>query len=196
MPIFKIARMGHPVLSMPANAIAEPTAPHWKNVVRNMIDTLADADGIGLAAPQIHIPARLVILHIPNERLDDEIGDNDGAEAGAPPPETQLTIMVNPKIESVGDEMELGWESCLSLPGLAGEVPRYRHIRVSHLDLDGTAKEFEARDFHARVIQHECDHLDGILYVQRMEDMSNFGFSEDINKARVAEEQMRTGTDG
>lgn len=196
MAIFKIARMGHPILSAPAKAIGDPTAPNWKHLITNMTETLEDASGIGLAAPQIHRPFRLIILHIPTERMDikdDEVEDvHEDETASATVP---LTVMFNPEIEPLSEEMDLGWESCLSLPGLAGEVPRYTHIQVKYQDLDGTALTFEARNFHARVIQHECDHLDGILYVQRMTDMSSFGFTEDINKARIARERLEMAAD-
>jgi peptide deformylase len=175
MAILKIARMGHPVLQGRAQEIADPTDPEVSRLVQDMVDTLNDVGGLGLAAPQVHVAQRLVIFHIPSSRADED--DQDGAQP--------LIVLVNPVIEALSPEQELGWEACLSLPGLTGEVPRYTHIRYRALDLQGRPVEREAKGFHARVIQHECDHLDGVLYPMRMEDMANFGFVEDIRRARA-----------
>lgn len=152
MAILKIARMGHPVLMTPAEPVADPGAPEIVNLVRDMLDTLEDIGGRGLAAPQVHVAKRLVIFH---------------AEQVTATPD----VLINPVIEPLGDEMALGWEGCLSVPGLRGVVPRWRRIRYSGLDLDGRKVEREAEDMHARVVQHECDHLDGVLYPQRMPDL-------------------------
>ena len=175
MAILKIARMGQPVLAQQAEEIDDPTAPQIAALVRDMIDTLADAEGIGLAAPQIHVPLRLVILHIPPHRLarEGEVGEGE-----------KLTVMINPEIEPESDEWNLGWESCLSVPGMTGEVPRYSQINYRYRNLAGEPVERLAEGFHARVIQHECDHLDGILYPMRMDDLTLFGFQEEIDRAR------------
>ena len=167
--------MGHPVLRRRAADIADPTAPAVRALVDDMIETLADAEGVGLAAPQVFVPRRLVIIKIPAERAEAE-----GDDAVAAP----LAVMVNPVIEPLSDEKTLGWEACLSLPGMAGEVPRYRHIRYRYQTLDGSSVAAEAHGFPARVIQHECDHLDGVLYPMRIEDISNFGFVEELQRAR------------
>jgi peptide deformylase len=113
------------------------------------------------------------LFHVPAHRT---------TEGEGPPPQG-LTILVNPVIEPLTEEKELGWEGCLSLPGMMGAVPRFKRIRYRGLDLDGNPIEHEADGFHARVVQHECDHLDGILYPQRMEDLSLFGFADDMRKS-------------
>lgn len=172
MAILKIARMGHPILHRRADPVADATSYDVAVLVNNMIDTLADSGGIGLAAPQVHESKRIVVFFVPKARAE---GDDDE------PPE-DVTVMVNPVIKPLGDETELGWEACLSVPGLMGAVPRHTAIKYSWTGLDGQPHSREANGFHARVVQHECDHLDGILYPMRMEDMTLFGFSEETNQ--------------
>ena len=180
MAILKIARMGHPVLAGPAESVDDPTESAIKRLVADMVETLADAGGIGLAAPQVHVPRRVVIFRIPAHR-DEGVGaagdggDSDGR--GRP-----LTVLVNPWIEPEGDEMDTDWEGCLSLPRLTGAVPRFMTIRYGGTGPDGETIEEAASGFHARVVQHECDHLDGILYPQRMEDLSLFGFADEMRR--------------
>lgn len=170
MAILKIARMGHPVLRQIAEPVQDPTGQRVHALIRNMIETMQDADGAGLAAPQVHVPRRVVIFHVPEERSGD-------AEESVPTP---LTVLINPEIEPLTDDKKLGWEGCLSVPGLIGAVPRFTNIRYSGFAPDGSRIEREAEDFHARVVQHECDHLDGILYPQRMADMSLLMFQEEL----------------
>ncbi len=170
MAILKIARMGHPVLRHRAKPVDDPAAPPIRALIRNMIETMHDANGAGLAAPQVHVPLRVVVFHVPEERA----GDDDGA---SPQP---LTVLINPEIEALTEETALGWEGCLSVPGLIGAVPRFTKIRYSGLAPDGSRIEREAEGFHARVVQHECDHLDGILYPQRMTDLSLLLFQEEM----------------
>ena len=158
MAILKIARMGHPVLARRADAVADPAAPEIRNLVKDMLETLADVGGIGLAAPQVHVPKRVVIFEVPAARASRD-SPGEPAEAGV-----AMTVLVNPVIEPLAEAKADGWEACLSVPGLTGLVPRYTHIRYSGYDLLGQRIEREARDFHARVVQHECDHLDGVLY--------------------------------
>lgn len=169
MAILKIARMGHPVLLQPAELVADPTAPEIRRLVADMIETMQDAPGTGLAAPQVHVPLRLVIFKVAPERARSE-----AAEA------VELTVLINPEIEPLSEETALGWEACLSVPELAGLVPRWTRIRYSGLDLDGTRIERDASGFHARVVQHECDHLDGILYPQRMRNLKDLLFSSEL----------------
>ena len=171
MAILKIARMGHPVLAGPAEPVDDPTAGAIRRLVADMVETTADAGGIGLAAPQVHVPKRVVIFHIPAHR-----------DGGPEERERPLTVLVNPWIEPLGDEMETDWEGCLSLPRLTGAVPRFVNIRYGGAGLDGETIEETASGFHARVVQHECDHLDGILYPQRMEDLSLFGFVDEMRR--------------
>lgn len=174
MAVLKIARMGHPVLMGVAKEIPDPKDPEIaeeiRRLVADMVDTMRDAPGIGLAAPQVHVPLRLVIYMVPEDRTEDD--------AGHP-----LTVLINPEITVMDDTQESGVEGCLSLPGMSGRVARPRHIRVQALDLDGNRLDYEAEGFHARVVQHECDHLDGILYPMRMTDLASFGYVEEMTKA-------------
>jgi peptide deformylase len=137
-----------------------------------MIETLRDINGAGLAAPQVHVAKRLVIFHVPPHRVQgDTLPIPDG-----------MQILINPVITPLTEEMALGWEGCLSIPGMTGAVPRYTRLSYRGTTLDGSTIEREADGFHARVVQHEFDHLDGILYPQRMTDMSLFGFTEEMAK--------------
>jgi len=164
MAILKIARMGHPALRRPAQPVADPTAPGIRQLVADMMETLADVGGRGLAAPQVHVPLRLVIFHVPER--EDDLGP--------------LSVLANPVIEPLSDAMEDGWEGCLSVPGLRGVVPRHTRIRYSGIAPTGERIERVAEGFHARVVQHECDHLDGILYPMRMTDLSRLVFESEM----------------
>jgi len=173
MAILKIARMGHPVLARKAAPVADPSHPEIRRLAADMLETMRDANGTGLAAPQVHVPLRLVIFFVEGERAARE-GDQD--DAGVP-----LTVMVNPEIEPLGAEQAEGWEACLSVPELAGRVPRWSRIRYRFTDLEGRRHERLAEGFHARVVQHECDHLDGLLYPQRMTDLKSLVFSSEMH---------------
>ena len=179
MAILKIARMGHPVLNSVADPVNDPTTPEIHQLVSDMVETMLDAPGVGLAAPQVHVPLRVVVFHIPEGRASD-------AEDDGPVP---LTVLINPTIEPLSEETELGWEGCLSIPGMMGETPRCPRIRYQALGLDGELIERIAGGFHARVVQHECDHLDGVLYPMRMDDLSRFGFSEELQKGFQADDE-------
>ncbi|HLY58834.1 MAG TPA: peptide deformylase [Stellaceae bacterium] len=169
MSILKLARMGHPVLRIPARPVEDPTAPEIRALVGDMIETMADAGGVGLAAPQVHASLRVLIYCVPAARVS-------GAADDVP---VDLTAIVNPLVEPDGDEQELGWEGCLSIPGLRGAVPRYTRVRYAGFDLDGERIEAVATGFHARVLQHEADHLDGIMYPERMTDLRLLSFIEE-----------------
>ena len=173
MAILKIARMGHPVLKAKAEPVAEPKAQEIQQLVRDMIETLEDVGGIGLAAPQVHVAKRVVIFYVPGERR---------AAAGEPAEDIPLTVLINPEVEPLSEERAAGVEACLSVPGLAGPVPRWTHIRYRALDLHGRMFEREAKGYHARVVQHECDHRDGILYPMRMTDLSQLAFVEELRR--------------
>ena len=195
MAILKVARMGHPVLRRTADAVEDPTAPEIHRLIADMVDTMADAPGIGLAAPQVHVPKRLVIFHIPESRAgDEEDGDDEEEEEER---EVPMTVLINPVIEALDEERVTGIEGCLSLPGMVGMVPRFRHIRYKALAPDGSVIEREASGYHARVVQHECDHLDGILYPQRMEDISTLGYTDEMHRdelplgARMREKESK-----
>jgi|SRR5580704_2648826 peptide deformylase len=169
MAILKIARMGHPVLRRKAEPVANPTAPEISELIADMTETLADIGGAGLAAPQVHVPLRVVIFAVPAERI-----------SGRPDDRAQeLTAIINPVIEPLGDDREIGWEGCLSVPGLKGAVPRFARIRYCGVAPDGTPIDRSVEGFHARVVQHECDHLDGVLYPQRMTDLRLLMFVEE-----------------
>ncbi len=154
-----------------AEPVEDPTSPEIARLINNMVDTMADAPGIGLAAPQVHVAKRVVIYTVPDERTEEDEGQ-------------PLTVLINPKITFLDETLEVGVEGCLSLPGMAGPVARPTRIRVQALDHQGQELDYEAEGFHARVIQHECDHLDGILYPMRMTDLSQFGYVEEMTQAQ------------
>ena len=176
MPILKIARMGHPVLLQRAAPVADPTAPEIRRLVADMFETMEDAPGAGLAAPQVHVPLRLFVFRVPQARSS---GDADDRVVGN-------TVLINPEIEAVGEDVRPRWEGCLSIPGMHGAVPRHWRIRYRGLDGEGRPVAGEATGFHAGVVQHEFDHLDGILYPMRMTDFRHFGFTEELARADAA----------
>jgi len=160
--------MGHPVLRERAKRVEQFGTPELRALVEDMKETMAARSGAGLAAPQIGVGERVVIFGVDkNPRYPD-------AE------EVPFTVLVNPQIVLLTREVEEGWEGCLSVPGMRGMVPRYTRLRYTGFDAEGTPIDRVAEGFHARVVQHECDHLDGILYPQRMTDMSRFGFIEEL----------------
>jgi peptide deformylase len=162
MAILKIARLGHPVLLARAAPVADPTAPEIARLVADMAETMLDADGLGLAAPQVHVSLRLFVF-----RQGEETAPTVGA-------------LINPELVPLGEETDTAWEGCLSIPGLRGVVPRARRVGFRALDLQGRVVEGEAEGLLARVFQHEADHLDGILYPMRMPDLSRLGFTEEL----------------
>ena len=174
MAILKIARMGHPVLAQIAQSVADPAAPEIRRLVADMVETMIDANGAGLAAPQVHVPLRLVVFQAPEGRSDPGLSEEERFDHTAP-----LTVLVNPQIEIVGTALDGGWEGCLSVPGLRGFVERPFHIRYRGFDLEGNQIARTAKGFHARVVQHECDHLDGRLYPSRMSDLSKLIFESE-----------------
>jgi peptide deformylase len=174
MTIRKIARMGHPVLGQRAETITDPADPELRRLVEDMVVTMIDANGAGLAAPQVHESIRLVIFQAPAHRADPGLSEAEAFDHTAP-----LTVLINPEIEILSQEKEGGWEGCLSVPGLRGWVERPAHIRYRGTGLDGKQIERVAKGFHARVVQHEVDHLDGILYPQRMTDLTKLIFESE-----------------
>lgn len=172
MAILKIARMGHPVLLQRAAPVPDPTTPEVRRLVADMIETMEDAGGAGLAAPQVHVPLRLFVFRVPAART------TPGEDGPVP-----TTVVINPELELLGDEMVMRWEGCLSIPGLRAAVPRHARVRYRGVDTDGQPVGAEAGGFHAGVVQHEHDHLDGILYPMRMTDFRHFGFNEELARA-------------
>lgn len=176
MDIMKIARMGHPVLLQRAQPVAEVSDPALQRLIDDMIETMEDASGAGLAAPQVHMSLRLFVFRVPAARVSGKDGDVA----------MDNHVVINPELTPLSDVVQEGWEGCLSIPGLQASVPRAAHIRYRGLERDGTPFEREAVGFHARVVQHEADHLDGILYPMRMSDFSQFGFNEELARAAEA----------
>ena len=172
MALLKIARMGHKVLLERAADVPDPGAPEVRRLVADMIETMLDAPGIGLAAPQVHVPWRLFVFHVPAGR---------SGEPAIPP-----QVVINPRWEAVDDEVTERVEGCLSIPGLLAAVPRAVRIRYEGVDCDGAPVGGAADGLHANVVQHEYDHLDGILYPMRVTDFSRFGFAEEVVRAQAA----------
>jgi peptide deformylase len=164
----EVLRMGHPVLRERARPVENVGTPEFRELVADMKETMAAKNGAGLAAPQIGVGSRVVIFGVEkNPRYPD-------AE------EVPFTVLVNPKITLLTKDVESDWEGCLSVPGMRGMVPRYTKLRYTGTDEEGNPIDRVAEGFHARVVQHECDHLDGILYPQRMTDMRTFGFTKEL----------------
>jgi peptide deformylase len=176
MAILKIARMGHPVLLRRADPVPDPTAPEIRRLIADMIETMEDAGGAGLAAPQVHVPLRLFIYRVPPHRASGETDDE--------PVGTQA--LINPIVMLLGEDIRQRWEGCLSIPGLRAAVPRHWRIRYAGVDAEGRPVSREASGFHANVVQHEYDHLDGILYPMRVTDFSTFGFTEELDRVAQA----------
>jgi peptide deformylase len=170
MSILKVARLGHPVLrEVTANlSPGDLQSAPMQQFIDDMIETMKEYDGVGLAADQVHESKQIAVL---------EVADNPRYPGKPPVP---LTVLVNPKITPLSDEIEEDWEGCLSVPDLRGQVPRYKRIRVEALDRTGKPLDFVASDFHARVIQHEYDHLNGKVYLDRMRDLSTLSFLQEF----------------
>ena len=173
MAILKIARMGHPVLLRKCDKVADPGAPEIRRLVADMMETMEDAPGVGLAAPQVYQPLRLFVFRVPSGR---ETQDPDDTPLGN-------TVLINPEVELIGEERVMGWEGCLSIPDLRAAVPRATRVRYRGVDCDGNLTQREVSGFHARIVQHEYDHLDGILYPMRMTDFRYFGFTGELDRA-------------
>jgi peptide deformylase len=167
MAVRSVLRMGDPRL-LERSAEVRQFGAGLDALVSDMIDTMKALDGAGLAAPQIGVPLRVVIFGVTRNPRYPHV---------EPVP---FTVLVNPEITPIGTEREDDWEGCLSVPGMRGLVPRYRAIGYRGLDPQGKPIERDASGFHARVVQHECDHLDGILYPMRIRDLSHFGFTEEL----------------
>jgi peptide deformylase len=165
MAVRDILKMGDARLLRVAQPVAAMGTPELRALVQDLFDTMAAANGAGLAAPQIGVDLQVVIFGFDsNQRYPDA-------------PAVPLTVLVNPCIEALDDEMEAGWEGCLSVPGLRGQVPRHARIRYRGFNAEGEPIDRIAEGFHARVVQHECDHLVGRLYLTRMTDLSTLGFT-------------------
>lgn len=175
MSILKVARMGHPVLRQRTRPVDkhEIRTPEFQKLIDDMIETMEEYSGIGLAAPQVHETRRVFVAVLDPEGLG----------------EGEATALINPEITPVGGELVEGWEGCLSIPDVRGRVPRAPHIRVSALTREGKRVEIEARDFPARVIQHETDHLDGILFLDRMRSFESLAYFEEYSRYHVRRDE-------
>lgn len=171
MSILKVARIGVPVVREAARPVSEAAlaSPELQRLIDDMIATMHEYDGVGLAAPQVHVGLRLAVLEVP--------ASDERASDGVP-----LTVLVNPVVSPLGQASVDMWEGCLSIPELRGEVPRFERVRLQALDRGGRPFVVEAEGFHARVIQHECDHLDGRVYLDRMRDMRSLAFLPEFER--------------
>ncbi len=171
MSILKIARIGNPVVRAAAKPldVGGIRSASVQRLIDDMVETMHEYDGVGVAAPQVHASLRLAVIEVP--------ADDERSEAAVP-----LTVLVNPVVTPLGDGAEVGWEGCLSIPDLRGQVPRFKRVRLDALDREGKPYTVEAEDFFARVIQHECDHLDGSVYIDRMQGMRTLSFQRELER--------------
>lgn len=168
MAIRPVLRIGDPRLLQIAQEVTDFNTPELDTLIEDMFDTMAAEDGAGLAAPQIGVGLRIAIFGFDsNPRYPESLA-------------VPKTLLINPKISNLSDEQEDGWEGCLSVPGMRGMVSRYKYIRYTGFDASGAVIDVSADGFHARVVQHECDHLDGIIYTHRLSDPLMFGFTEEL----------------
>jgi peptide deformylase len=176
MSILKVARMGHPVLRQKARALdrAEITGPAVQKLIDDLIDTMLEYHGVGLAAPQVHEGVRVFVANLDHDDHDEH------DEAGGPG--TEPIVIINPEITAVGSDVDEDWEGCLSIPDIRGRVPRARAIKVRAFDRRGDRIELHAHAYSARVIQHETDHLDGILFFDRMRTFESLAFLDEYSR--------------
>ena len=171
MPVLPIVRMGDPVLRTPAEPVspARLSAPDFQRFLDDMVDTMRDADGVGLAAPQVAEGLQVFVYEVAGEE------GAESADAEAIP----LRIVINPMVEPESGELVYDWEGCLSIPDLRGLVPRYPAVRVRGLDRQGRPLDYSASGFEARIVQHEFDHLNGVLFLDRMRDLKSLAFYDE-----------------
>ena len=169
MAVLRIAKMGNPVLMQKAEPVADPTSAEIRKLAADMQETLEDIGASGLAANQVFVPKRVVVYRMIAARIP--------AGSGIPP--RPWTVMVNPVITPKAPEKTPVWERCLSVPGLHGKVPRFLRIEIAYQDLEGKRHSYEAHSSWAALLQHECDHLDGVLFPMRMTDLSLLAYNEE-----------------
>ena len=167
MSILKISRLGHPILLQKTKIVQDITSNRVKQIIHDMTETMLEAKGIGLAAPQIYINKQIIIFRIPEEEKEQEI---------------KITALINPKLTKISNETNNEWEGCLSIPGMLGLVKRYSKIKYEGYDMQGNIIKREAHGLHARVVQHEFDHLMGILYISRLVNKNAYGYAEEIEE--------------
>ena len=167
MSILKISRLGHPILLQKCKQVKDITGIETKKIIHNMTETMLDAKGIGLAAPQVHINKQIIIFRVPEEDEEKEI---------------KITALINPKLIKISEKMDNEWEGCLSIPGMLGLVKRFSKIQYEGYDMQGKIIKKEVEGLHARVVQHEYDHLMGILYINRLVHKNAYGFADEIKE--------------
>lgn len=175
----QVVRLGHPVLRQQAQEVSEEkfATRKLRELAQDLVRTMHAASGVGLAAPQIAVPLRVLAYYVPK---------NYGEEV-------RPRVLVNPSLTPLEEEIEMDWEGCLSVPGLRGLVPRFRRVAVQAQSVEGETVRFVATDFHARVIQHECDHLDGVIFLDRMRDLSSLAFEAEWEQySAVSRSSTRT----
>lgn len=172
MAILKVARIGNPVVRARARHVDPAVIPtrDFQRFLDDMVETMHEYDGVGVAAPQVHVSLRVAVLEVPK-------GDGRGGRKGVP-----LTVLINPRVTPLSPKARLDIEGCLSVPDLRGVVPRFEKVRLEALGRDGKPYSVIATGFHARVIQHECDHLDGDVYLDRMLDLKTLGFLDEVQR--------------
>ncbi|MBN1586170.1 MAG: peptide deformylase [Candidatus Omnitrophica bacterium] len=175
--ILKISRIGHPVLREIAKEVDPELigTPDFQRFLVEMVETMREYNGVGLAAPQVHVPLQVAVLEV--KTYNERYGKTEEI--------VPLTFMINPQLAGTSGGQVLDWEGCLSVPGLRGEVPRWERITVKYLDREGSPQTLEAEGFHARVIQHEWDHLQGMVYLDRMKDMRSLSFNEEFSRYQL-----------
>ncbi|MCB5184425.1 peptide deformylase [Methylobacillus gramineus] len=176
MPVRPVLKMGDPILLQKAAPVTEFDSPELHALIQDMEDTMAHMNGAGIAAPQIGVSLRVVIFGVgKNPRYPDA-------------DQVPYTVLINPTLTPVGENLEDGWEGCLSVPGMRGVVPRYERLHYTGFDQYGQPIDRLVSGFHARVVQHECDHLDGVLYPMRIRDLAQFGFTDVLFPGMVVED--------
>ena len=183
MAILKVARLGQPIVRHVALPVPpeEITSAPIQRFIDDLIETMYEYDGVGLAATQVHVDQQIAVLAShPTPRYPDAA-------------DTPLMVIINPHLTPVGDGIEEDWEGCLSVPDLRGQVPRYRQITLEAYDRAGQIKRFTAKDFHARVIQHECDHLMGKVYLDRMTSMESLTFLREFMRYQSSPARSESG---
>jgi peptide deformylase len=175
MGILKVARIGHPAIRRGARPLTadELRSDALQRLVDDMVVTMKEYDGVGLAAPQVHLDLRIAVIEVP---------EGEGREA------VPLTVLLNPELTPVGQETVDGWEGCLSIPDLRGITPRAKRVRVEALDRDLSPLAIDTEGFFARVLQHECDHLEGRVYLDRMRDLSTLTYLQELERHGPADE--------
>ena len=167
MSILKISRLGHPILLQKCEIVKDVTSSETKKIIHDMTDTMLDAKGIGLAAPQVHINKQIFIFRAPEEEQEKDI---------------KITALINPKITKINENTYNEWEGCLSIPGMLGLVKRFSEIEYEGYDMQGSIIKKKVQGLHARIVQHEYDHLMGIMYIKRLVDKNAYGFADEIQE--------------